>query len=132
MQSGRRQAIARIRWTWDLQRPRFRAAAISGPLPEQSRRQSGARLPEILAPNGARDVDLERRLAGRGRAKRQLRLLTDGMGRARVVRVTLSPWCGGSELFGGLAQVKHPVRDCEQVQCCVKRECDVVPWRAVA
>jgi hypothetical protein len=50
--------VARIRWTWDLQRPRFRAAAISGPLPELGRRQSGARLPEVLPPNDARDVDL--------------------------------------------------------------------------
>lgn len=50
--------VARIRWTWDLQRPRFRAAAISGPLPELGHHQSGARLPEVLPPNDARDVDL--------------------------------------------------------------------------
>jgi hypothetical protein len=50
--------VARIRWTWDLQRPRFRAAAVSGPLPEVGLRQSGARLPEVLPPNDARDVDL--------------------------------------------------------------------------
>jgi hypothetical protein len=50
--------VARIRWTWDLQRPRFRAAAVSGLLPDLGDHQSGARLPEILPPNHARDIDL--------------------------------------------------------------------------
>jgi hypothetical protein len=50
--------VARIRWTWELQRPRFRAAAVSGPLPDLGHHQSGARLPEVLPPNNARDVDL--------------------------------------------------------------------------
>lgn len=50
--------VARIRWTWDLQRPRFRAAAVSGPVPELGHHQSGARLPEALPPNDARDIDL--------------------------------------------------------------------------
>ena len=37
--------VARIRWLWDLQRPRFRqAAALPGPLPKISNNRSGARL----------------------------------------------------------------------------------------
>jgi hypothetical protein len=50
--------VARIRWTWDLQRSRFRAAAISGPAPELGDHQSGARMAEVLSPNGAWDIDL--------------------------------------------------------------------------
>jgi hypothetical protein len=50
--------VARIRWTWDLQRPKFRTAATFGPVPELGHRQSGARLPEVLSPNDARDIDL--------------------------------------------------------------------------
>lgn len=50
--------VARIRWTWDLQRPRFRAAAVSGPAPELADRQSGARLSKVLSPNDAWDIDL--------------------------------------------------------------------------
>jgi hypothetical protein len=50
--------VARIRWTWDLQRPRFRAAAVSGPAPELADNQSGARLAGILPPNDAWDIDL--------------------------------------------------------------------------
>jgi hypothetical protein len=50
--------VARIRWTWDLQRLRFRAAAVSGSVPELGHRQSGARLPDILSPNDAQDIDL--------------------------------------------------------------------------
>jgi hypothetical protein len=49
---------ARIRWTWDLQRPRFRAAAVSGTAPELADHQSGARLSEVLSPNDAWDIDL--------------------------------------------------------------------------
>lgn len=50
--------VARIRWTWDLQRPRFRAAAVTGPAPELADYQSGARLSEVLSPNDAWDIDL--------------------------------------------------------------------------
>lgn len=50
--------VARIRWTWHLQRPRFRAAAISGPAPKLTDHQSGARLSEPLPPNDASDIDL--------------------------------------------------------------------------
>lgn len=50
--------VARLRWTWDLQRPRFRTAAVSGPLPNLGDHQSGARLPQLLPPNHARDIDL--------------------------------------------------------------------------
>ena len=50
--------VARIRWTWDLQRPRFRQAAVSGQAPEISDHQSGARLSDLLSPNDAWDIDL--------------------------------------------------------------------------
>lgn len=50
--------VARIRWTWHLQRPRFRTAAISGQAPEVENHQSAARLSAMLAPNDAWDVDL--------------------------------------------------------------------------
>ncbi|WFE37690.1 hypothetical protein [Micromonospora sp. WMMD998] len=51
--------IARIRWLWDLQRPRFRQAArLPGPLPDVSSNRSAARLSRILAPNRAADLDL--------------------------------------------------------------------------
>lgn len=50
--------VARIRWTWHLQRPRFRAAAVSGPAPELADHQVGARLSEVLSPNDAWDIDL--------------------------------------------------------------------------
>jgi hypothetical protein len=50
--------ISRIRWLWDLQRPRFRDAALTGPLPDISGNQSGIRLSAQLEPNEAADVDL--------------------------------------------------------------------------
>lgn len=50
--------VARIRWTWHLQRVRFRTEAFSGPAPELADHQSGARLSEVLPPNDAWDVDL--------------------------------------------------------------------------
>ncbi|MGW7682151.1 hypothetical protein ACWGID_15510 [Kribbella sp. NPDC054772] len=50
--------VARIRWTWHLQRPRFRSAAISGPAPDLAEHQSGRRLSTILKPNSAWDIDL--------------------------------------------------------------------------
>jgi hypothetical protein len=50
--------VARIRWMWHLQRPRFRAAAVSGLPPELTDHQSGARRSEIMPPNDAWDIDL--------------------------------------------------------------------------
>jgi hypothetical protein len=50
--------VARIRWTWHLQRPRFRAAAVSGPAPELADHQYGARMSQVLSPNDAWDIDL--------------------------------------------------------------------------
>jgi hypothetical protein len=50
--------VARIRWTWDLQRPRFRAAAVSARAPELADHQSGARMSEVLSPNDTWDIDL--------------------------------------------------------------------------
>ena len=50
--------VARIRWTWHLERTRFRAAALSGQAPELTDHQSGARLSEVLKPNDAWDIDL--------------------------------------------------------------------------
>lgn len=48
--------VARIRWRWDLQRPRFRQAAAFGPLP--STLGTAARLGVQLEPNEAIDLDL--------------------------------------------------------------------------
>ncbi|EXG79861.1 hypothetical protein [Cryptosporangium arvum] len=51
--------VARIRWTWDLQRPRYRnAAPVTHPLPEITPNRFGARLSKELEPNQAADVDL--------------------------------------------------------------------------
>jgi hypothetical protein len=50
--------VARIRWLWDLQRPRFLQAAAFGPLPEISENRSGRVLGEQLEPNEAADIDL--------------------------------------------------------------------------
>ncbi len=50
--------VARIRWTWHLQRPRFRAAVVSGAAPELADHQMGARLSEFLPPNHAWDIDI--------------------------------------------------------------------------
>jgi hypothetical protein len=50
--------VARIRWTWDLQRPRYRSAAFSGPAPDIGEHQSGAALTGALPPNEAADVDI--------------------------------------------------------------------------
>jgi hypothetical protein len=49
--------VARIRWTWHLQRRRFRAVAVSGHLPELDDYQSGAWQSQLLAPNDAWDID---------------------------------------------------------------------------
>jgi hypothetical protein len=51
--------VARIRWVWDLQRPRFRSAAIRpGPLPDLSDSRSAARLSQKLKPNDVADLDI--------------------------------------------------------------------------
>ena len=50
--------VARIRWLWDLQRPRFQHAAPSGLAPEISDNQSGKKLALPLEPNEAADLDL--------------------------------------------------------------------------
>jgi hypothetical protein len=50
--------VARVRWSWHLQRPRFRTAAVSGPAFELGEHQSGARQAAVLPPNDAWDVDL--------------------------------------------------------------------------
>lgn len=50
--------VARIRWSWVLQRSRFRSAAVSGPAPELSGHQSGRRMGKLLGPNDAADLDL--------------------------------------------------------------------------
>ena len=51
--------VARIRWGWDLQRTRYRQAAIApGPWPEVIDRISAAKLSWELEPNEAADVDL--------------------------------------------------------------------------
>lgn len=51
--------VARIRWRWDLQRDRFRQAAINpGPWPEVSNGTSARKLSWELDPNEAADVDL--------------------------------------------------------------------------
>jgi hypothetical protein len=50
--------VARIRWTWDLQRNRYRQAAMSGPVPQLTEGRWGARLSTILAPNDAWDIDV--------------------------------------------------------------------------
>jgi hypothetical protein len=51
--------VARIRWLWDLQRPRFRQAATSGvTVPEITGGRFGAKLSKPLRPNDAADLDL--------------------------------------------------------------------------
>jgi hypothetical protein len=52
--------VARIRWLWDLQRPRYMSAARrTGPLPSLSfDGRSGGKLSWPLEPNGAADIDL--------------------------------------------------------------------------
>jgi hypothetical protein len=50
--------LARIRWLWHLQRPRFRQAALSGPAPTISDNRAGARPSGELQPNEAADLDL--------------------------------------------------------------------------
>jgi hypothetical protein len=51
--------VARIRWSWHLQRPRFReAATLPTPLPAIAGRRSGARLSRELGLNEAADLDL--------------------------------------------------------------------------
>jgi hypothetical protein len=51
--------VARIRWTWHLQRPRFRQAAVlPGAVPDIAVGQFGAGLVTKLGPNEAQDLDL--------------------------------------------------------------------------
>ncbi|GAB7048085.1 hypothetical protein [Catenuloplanes indicus] len=51
--------VARIRWSWHLQRPRYRqAASLPGPLPDITSSRSGARLSRELGLNDAADLDL--------------------------------------------------------------------------
>jgi len=51
--------VARIRWRWDLQRDRFRQAAINpGPWPDVSNGTSARKLSWKLEPNEAADIDL--------------------------------------------------------------------------
>jgi hypothetical protein len=50
--------VARVRWTWHLQRPRFRAAAATSSAPELHDHQWGARQAAVLPPNDAWDIDL--------------------------------------------------------------------------
>lgn len=50
--------VARLRWRWHLQRPKYRSAAIFGDAPKIGDGQSGRRLGTILNPNSAWDVDL--------------------------------------------------------------------------
>lgn len=51
--------VARIRWNWDLQRPRYRsAAANTSRIPDITHNRTGARLSHQLPPNGAADIDL--------------------------------------------------------------------------
>jgi hypothetical protein len=50
--------VARIRWTWHVQRPRFRPTAMTGRVPKLSPDQSGTRLTAPLSPNDAFDIDV--------------------------------------------------------------------------
>lgn len=50
--------IARLRWTWELQRRRFHAAALTGIAPEITESRSGLKQNSVLSPNEAWDVDL--------------------------------------------------------------------------
>src|SRR5699024_5635326 len=51
--------VARLRWTWDLQRPRYRHAALSRvPLPKLEGAREGAHLDFQLGLNHAWDIDL--------------------------------------------------------------------------
>lgn len=50
--------VARVRWTWDLQRPRFYRAASTGPAPDISDNQSGRGFGQQLEPNEAVDLVL--------------------------------------------------------------------------
>lgn len=51
--------VARLRWTWDLQRPRFRDAALSRvPVPPLGGNRDGLMLKALLNPNSAWDIDV--------------------------------------------------------------------------
>ena len=51
--------VARLRWTWDLQRPRFRDAALSrAKTPKLGTNRDGMTMSTPLQPNSAWDIDL--------------------------------------------------------------------------
>lgn len=51
--------VARLRWTWELQRPRFHQAALSrAPAPQLGSDRDGMRLNALLRPNSAWDIDI--------------------------------------------------------------------------
>lgn len=50
--------VARVRLTWQLQRPKFRHAAVTGATLELADHQSGIQLSTPLQPNSAWDIDL--------------------------------------------------------------------------
>lgn len=56
--ADRAYLVARIRWTWHLQRARFREAALTGVTTPLLPHQSGAAMSKALGPNDAADIDL--------------------------------------------------------------------------
>jgi hypothetical protein len=56
--ADRAYQVARLRWRWHLQRPRYRKEVVFGDAPEIGDGQSGRKLGTILEPNSAWDVDL--------------------------------------------------------------------------
>lgn len=50
--------VARLRWRWHLQRPKYRSAAILGSAPDISEGRTGRLLGTMLNPNSAWDVDI--------------------------------------------------------------------------
>lgn len=50
--------VARLRWRWHLQRPRYRTAAIFGITPDVTDGQTGRRMATLVNPNSAWDVDI--------------------------------------------------------------------------
>lgn len=57
--ADRAYQVARLRWTWDLQRPRFLQAALSRvPSPALGDDRDGKMLNTLLQPNSAWDIDI--------------------------------------------------------------------------
>lgn len=50
--------VARLRWTWHLQRPKYRSAAYSGQIAEEKELQERLQMSDELHANSAWDVDL--------------------------------------------------------------------------